>query len=749
MAAPLTSSNAADKAAAIAGACQQAKATSTGWQACCPAHEDSHPSLSIGYEGDKVLLHCHAGCSVEAICAALMMTVAQLFCGETKRKKRSTAQFVEAYDYVDEYGTLLFQVRRMSDHTFPQRRPDPTRPGHWIHDIDGVRRVLYHLPQLLIGIAAGRTIYLPEGEKDVHTVEKLGLVAACNPMGAATTKRKETAKWLPEYSKMLRGAHVALLPDHDKQGADHVAMVSRMLHGIAASIKIVPGIHTGKESSDVTDWVAEGGTREQLLAATDAAPLWIPEPEAFHAAVPLPTNGTHPPPAHTDIWMGTQPGNDTDWQEELFKKPTKKHDEYYPSEFNITHILRHDPTWRHEDGKTENAMWYDVIRGRCMIGDEQLSDGLLIKLAHWFGGRWRMQFNSTALLEKCVGAHCEANKRDLIQIWLNGLPPWDNTPRLDTWLMTIAQASDDAYTRHVSRRLPLSMVARALVPGCQYREVVILEGPQNVGKSHILQALASRDWYVEMSMNLETKESHMMLQSAWLAELSELDSMNRTEKARLKAFITMEMDTYVPKYRNGTVTYPRRTIMVGTTNDIEYLTDLTGNSRFLPVYTPGPITLEPLHEMREQLFAEALQAYRDAGEEWWRMSDEVAQEAAFQQEDRRVTSEWQAPLENWLAYDRFTQTYYDTVFDPAVGQMVQKRVEFKEGVTSWEEIARWFLGIEKREGWRDSRVTNPILNCLRAMGWKRGKRTRSGGQGQISHWYKPGYESAFDEPWNF
>lgn len=49
------------------------------WSACCPAHNDRSPSLSIS-EGDKgLLLRCWAGCSVSEICATLGLTVGDLF----------------------------------------------------------------------------------------------------------------------------------------------------------------------------------------------------------------------------------------------------------------------------------------------------------------------------------------------------------------------------------------------------------------------------------------------------------------------------------------------------------------------------------------------------------------------------------------------------------------------------------------------------------------------------------------------
>lgn len=51
-----------------------------GWRACCPAHADRKPSLSIGLgEHGQVLLKCFAGCSLERIVEAMGLTMTDLF----------------------------------------------------------------------------------------------------------------------------------------------------------------------------------------------------------------------------------------------------------------------------------------------------------------------------------------------------------------------------------------------------------------------------------------------------------------------------------------------------------------------------------------------------------------------------------------------------------------------------------------------------------------------------------------------
>src|SRR5262249_45927032 len=104
------------------------------------------------------------------------------------------------------------------------RRPD--RCSGWIHDIKGVRLVLYRLPK----VVAADTVWICEGEKDVNTLEDFGLVATCNPMGAG--------KWRNEYAECLRGKHVVIVPDNDEPGRKHALAVAESLIGLAASVRI-------------------------------------------------------------------------------------------------------------------------------------------------------------------------------------------------------------------------------------------------------------------------------------------------------------------------------------------------------------------------------------------------------------------------------------------------------------------------------------------------------------------------------
>ena len=167
------------------------------------------------------------------------------------------------YRYTDERGDLLYEVLRYppapgGKKDFRQRRPDGN--GGWEWDLKGVKRVPYRLPQVI----ASQSVFIVEGEKDVHTIESLGFVGTTNSGGS-------NQRWLPEWSRYFQGKSVVIVPDNDAPGLKHGHQIYQSLRNVASTLKFLV-LPIGK---DVTDWVESGGTADQLidLAANS------PEPE--------------------------------------------------------------------------------------------------------------------------------------------------------------------------------------------------------------------------------------------------------------------------------------------------------------------------------------------------------------------------------------------------------------------------------------------------------------------------------------
>jgi len=244
------------------------------WLACCPAHEDDKASLSIKSGADgRVLLNCFAGCTAEAIAKALGMEMKDLFPSKPRAERTpyttNRPVMVKSYDYVDERGNLAYQVCRYEPKDFRPRRPDGK--GGWVANLDGVKRYLYRLPDVLEAVAQERTLYIVEGEKDADALSELGY--------AATTWAGGAKSWREEYANWLQDATVALIPDNDDPGREAMNEVAASLANVGAVVKIVtlPDVPV---KGDVSDWLDAGGNLDQLDALTSAAPVFQVDPSA-------------------------------------------------------------------------------------------------------------------------------------------------------------------------------------------------------------------------------------------------------------------------------------------------------------------------------------------------------------------------------------------------------------------------------------------------------------------------------------
>ena len=224
----------------------------------CPAHDDHNPSLSVTSAPDgRLLVYCHAQCPLEAITEALGCAPKDLFAAPEARNGKP--RIVAVYPYHDENSKTLFEVVRFDPKDFRQRRPD----GTW--KVSGIRQVPFHLPELIAAVKAARTVYVPEGEKDVLAIEREGFAATCNAGGAG--------KWRADFAPFFKGAAVVIIADKDTPGRKHAADVASKLQGTAAGVKILelPDVD-GRPVKDAADYFAAGGQAADLDAMTEAAP---------------------------------------------------------------------------------------------------------------------------------------------------------------------------------------------------------------------------------------------------------------------------------------------------------------------------------------------------------------------------------------------------------------------------------------------------------------------------------------------
>lgn len=252
------------------------KKTGQQWMGLCPWHNDTRPSLQA-YPDEK-RFHCH-GCEVKgAFYDPKCEPKNKMLEGVHKENVSLKGDPESIFEYRNEKDEMVFQVLRHYPKNFKVRRRNPNfkygdeEKARWIWDLKGINPLPYRLPELIKG---SDPVFIPEGEKHVDELRKMGLTATCNPFGAG--------KWKEEFNEYLKGRELIILCDNDKPGLDHGSLIASSNYKTAKSIKmpILPGL---PEKGDILDYLNNGGTRESLLEIIEQTPFYSPleDPNKLH-----------------------------------------------------------------------------------------------------------------------------------------------------------------------------------------------------------------------------------------------------------------------------------------------------------------------------------------------------------------------------------------------------------------------------------------------------------------------------------
>ena len=207
----------------------------------------------------------------------------------------------------------------------------------------------------------------------------------------------------------------------------------------------------------------------------------------------------------------------------------------------------------------------------------------------------------------------EQNGFNEVLDYLNSLA-WDGVPRLDMLFIDYLGAEDNVYTRAVARKSLTAAVARAFEPGCKYDTMPILIGRQGAGKSTLIRTIGKK-WYADGLSTFEGKEAAENIQGKWIIEAGEMAGYTRAEENASKQFLSRQVDVFRQAYGRRTQEYPRRCVFFGSSNQYEFLKDITGNRRFWPIdieaQKPTKNVYVNLPGEVDQIWAEAVVRYKN------------------------------------------------------------------------------------------------------------------------------------------
>ncbi|MDA8092330.1 MAG: VapE family protein [Betaproteobacteria bacterium] len=655
------------------------------YTACCPFHSEKTPSFKVNPE--KRFYHCfgcgehgnaidflvkHQCLSFKEACVSLGAEVPEspASAGAEQReetpggeKKRTPWRVLSpvptdapepprahvvrgrpqaTWSYRDGAGALLGVVYRF----VKSDGGKDVLPCVYAEDPDSAERkwrwLAFPEPRPLYGLErlsdAGlkRPVLVVEGEKcadAAHQALARWFDVVSWPGGGKAVKKADWAR--------LGGRKIVIWPDCDDKkdragapigefeqpGWKAANAIAEILAALGCDVRLVEIPKPGEKPDgwDVADAVAEGLTGDALR---DWVVSRLRKPAVEDSA-----------PPHT-----AGAGPDGEWRRELIRKPNGALESCRE---NVYIYAKHHPSLANQIALDEfsNA----IVRTGALPWDHtpgEWSDVDDLRMGLWLAQNADMLLRAVDAVRGGIVMAAHDRRVHPVRDALDAMK-WDGVGRAACWVEKGLGVPSSEYARRAGTMWLIMMVARIYRPGCKADTVLVLEGPQGAKKSSALKVLTGEAYFGDTPFVMGDKDSFMALRGRWLYEIAELDSLNRAEVTRAKAFLSSAVDSYRAPYSRSYEDHPRQCVFAATTNQYEYLRDLTGNRRFWPILV-GKIDLEWLAAQREQLFAEAVHLFK-SGEPWWPEEEEFNRLFKPEIDHRMLDDPWISAIQAWLA----------------------------------------------------------------------------------------------------
>ena len=312
-----------------------------------------------------------------------------------------------------------------------------------------------------------------------------------------------------------------------------------------------------------------------------------------------------------------------------------------------------------------------------------------------------------------------------VRTYLKGLM-WDGEKRVETMFARHFGAEDTKLNRAISRKWMAGAVARVMIPGIKFDNCLVLFGKQSLGKSGFADVL-SKGWFNDSDIRIGDKDGYAALHGSWIIELAELASVKRVDVESVKTFLSKRVDTYRPSYGHYVADFKRQCVFFGTTNELEFLRDRTGNRRFWPIRCEHKMSRDLLEHEVDQLWAEAYQIWK-SGEKTWMDTVELENLLAEVLDEHMIQDELVGQLQDYLD-TKLPENWYDMTVDSRRDYIQGMTVIDPSKATMWRtevcltEIRTEMCGEDRRRSGGNDLLSRRLANLMNTMpGWLKSKK---------------------------
>lgn len=322
-------------------------------------------------------------------------------------------------------------------------------------------------------------------------------------------------------------------------------------------------------------------------------------------------------------------------------------------------------------------LYYDIFTNTIHYNNRPPFKGYDIKLELDYEERFNFASSSNRTpIKAAVTDYLEDNKKDSLKEYFDHLK-WDGINRIkDFHQKCLNLPRDDVSAKSYVYYLFTALAARGLgLRPIQADMILTLCGAQGIGKTTFVRELnPNPNWYRSINLFTSKEEKIRTAQGFFAIELAEISHLNDKLENEIKDFVTQVKDTWRPLYSDTTLTKNRRFILIGTSNHIHFLNDSTGNRRWLPLHIKKPIDTEYLRENRDQLYAEALELYKNKG----LLYDKAAMFAAKEEYKYIIRDRWTYYVEDYIKENNSPDILHvETLLENLIGVKVSDMDSYK------------------------------------------------------------------------